>query len=51
MRLPWNRYKVDQRDLQGNVLASYGKHYRDAVYLFLRVEDAGLGHELRPDGQ
>jgi Dyp-type peroxidase family len=53
VRLPWSRYQVDQQDLQGNVLASYGKRFSDAVYLFLRVEDEGLGRswigELVPD--
>ena len=34
------KYQVDQRDLQGNVLAAYGNAYRSVLYLFVRVGDA-----------
>lgn len=37
------RYRVDQRDVQGNILAGYGNSYRNALYLFLRIDDASRG--------
>jgi Dyp-type peroxidase family len=40
---PWWKYNVDQRDLQGNVLAGYGNSYRHALYAFVRVETGAAG--------
>lgn len=37
------RYKVDQRDLQGNILCGYGNDFGYALYLFLKVGDGRAG--------
>jgi Dyp-type peroxidase family len=38
--------RVDQADLQGNILCGYGNEYRHALYVFARVKDAAAGQAL-----
>ena len=38
--------RVDQADLQGNILCGYGNDFAHAVYVFARVEDASAGRDL-----
>lgn len=49
---PIRRHRVDQGDLQGNILAGYGQDYTHALYAFMRVEDDRLArqwlYELEP---
>jgi Dyp-type peroxidase family len=40
-----DRHRVDQRDLQGNILASYGYGYPDALFVFMRVESRARARE------
>ena len=39
----WSKYRIDQEDLQGDVLASYGNRYRHTLYAFVRVDNGAAG--------
>ena len=43
------RAVIDQRDLQGNVLAGYGNDFDEALYAFVRVNDPAAGRALVGD--
>jgi Dyp-type peroxidase family len=37
------RHRVDQHDLQGNILCGYGREFRHGLYFFVRVTDERAG--------
>ena len=37
------RYRVDRRDLQGNILCGYGRTLNCGLYLFVRIGDGAAG--------
>jgi Dyp-type peroxidase family len=45
VRLLWRRHRVEQADLQGNVLCAYGNRYRHALYAFVNVLDSAAGRD------
>jgi Dyp-type peroxidase family len=46
------RYRVDRRDIQGNILCGYGASFNCGLYLFVRINDGAAGRrwlrELAP---
>jgi Dyp-type peroxidase family len=48
-----NGHRVDQKDVQGNILCGYGNDFRYGLYLFVRIQGARAGRKwlrkLLPD--